>query len=192
MSHTLGISDVSYFGNCQQITMLAHVPTNQLVHAYCGHMYNTVCLRTQILSAMTRQATPSYIKVNCEFTVISRREDARLMRNRKFFYIVMMYFFIICIIHFMYISLWLHFCRLSEDVRITNVGPVNTKQYSPSLKSYCQYNDSEITKSRLQLRADNLTSELEKGRRIELEDRLSNDDNLSGEFSIFPHNQVYR
>ena len=79
------------------------------------------------------------------------------------------------------------FCRLSEDVRITNVGLVNTKLYSPSLKSYCQYNDSEITKSRLQLRADNLTSELEEVKRIELEDRLSNDDNVSGELSVFVH-----
>ena len=58
-------------------------------------MYNTVCLRAQILSTMTCQATPSYIKVNCEFTVISRREDVRLIRKRWkiFIYIIFMYFF---------------------------------------------------------------------------------------------------
>ena len=102
-----------------------------------------------------------------------------------FCYIVMMYFFSILL--FILCRYLCDFCRLSEDVRITNVGPVNTKLYSPSLKSYCQYNDSEITKSRLQLRADNLTSELEEVKRIELEDRLSNDVNVSGELSVFVH-----
>ena len=119
---------------------------------------------------------------------LSTGRRALYTRDGKSFFILLWCIFLLFVLFILHrYQLWLHFCRLSEDVRITNVGPVNTKLYSPSLKSYCQYNDSEITKSRLQLRADNLTSELEKVKRIELEDRLSNDDNVSGELSVFVH-----
>ena len=72
-------------------------------------MYNTVCLRTQILSAMTCQATPSYIKVNCEFTVISRREDARLIRDGKSFLLYCYDVFFLVLYYLYYVDISCYF-----------------------------------------------------------------------------------
>mgnify|MGYP001791110835 CR=1 FL=1 len=69
-------------------------------------MYNTVCFRTQILSAMLCQATPSYIKVNCEFPVISQREDAPYTRETEnlFLYCYDVFFYYLCYSYYIDIS----------------------------------------------------------------------------------------
>lgn len=64
---------------------------------------------------------------------------------------------------------------------------MNTELYSPSLRSYSQHNDSEVTKSGLQMRADQLTSRLEEVKRVELENELADDDNKSGKCCKIGH-----